>query len=297
MTSPYGFGPLTAANADIAAVWGRRTSALSVAPSFLASLHGITIDRLLEERSLRPPNISFARDGTQLPDDEVIIRGTPSANPDAGLLDRAKARSLVAQGATVMVYQAHHLIGSLGLITARISAALRASCGTTVFHTPARAPGLGWHRDGQHVVAVQIAGSKEWRVERSVPSRWWTAGALVSGGPDTDVAHVTLRRGEALYMPPGVAHTAQATDESSTHVSFVVQEPETKDLTLAMFERASRYVSTRLEGGPLAERRTRAAAVAREFASAVHELDVDELLAMVEEDATAAGQPPAGPSE
>ncbi|MFJ9034040.1 JmjC domain-containing protein [Streptomyces sp. NPDC102274] len=292
MTISYGFDLLTADSTDITTAWGKRTSPLSVSPSFLTSLDHITIDRLLEERALRPPNISFALNGRQLPDREVIIAGAPSSNPDAGLLDRAKARSLVTHGATVMVYQAHQLIDPLSATAARISAALRASCGTTVFHTPARNPGLGWHRDGQHVVAVQIAGSKEWRVEKNAPSHWWTSGALVTDGPDTDIAHVTLGRGEALYMPPGVAHTARATNESSTHVSFIIQEPQTKDLTLAMFERASQGVKARLEEGPVTERRTRAAMVARELASAVHELDIDELLEMVEKDAMEAGQPP-----
>ncbi len=292
MTTPYGFDLLAAKGADIEAAWGRRTLALPLAPSLLPSLDHITIDRLLEVRSLQPPNISFARNGRQLPDREVTIEGTPSANSDAGLLDRAKARSLVADGATVMVYQAHQLIEALATITTRLATALRASCSTTVFHTPAHNPGLGWHRDGQHVVAVQIAGSKEWRVEKQAPSHWWTSGSLATDGPDTEVAQVTLRRGEALYMPPGATHTARATDEPSTHVSFVIQEPETKDLALAMFERASRGVRARLEHGPITERSARASAVARELASAIHELDVEELLRMVEEDAMEAGQPP-----
>ncbi|MEU1669995.1 cupin domain-containing protein [Streptomyces sparsogenes] len=293
MTRAHGFGLLTAeSDSVIERAWGERTSSLSVAPSFLASLDRITIDRLLEERSLRPPDITFAQKGRQLPDREVTVGRTRAANTDAGLLDRTKARSLLADGATAMVYHAHHLIGPLCAVAAHISSALRASCDTTVFHTPAHNPGLGWHRDGQHVVAVQITGSKEWRVEKKPPSHWWTSGALVTDGPDTDVLHVTLRRGEALYMPPGVAHTARATDESSTHVSFVVQEPETKDLALAMFERASRGVTARLEHGPVTERAARAAAVARELSSAIRELDVDELLAMVEEDAMEAGQPP-----
>ncbi|MFD3613209.1 JmjC domain-containing protein [Streptomyces atroolivaceus] len=289
MTLSYGFDLLTAESVDITTAWGKRTTSLSITPAVLTSLDRVTIDRLLEERSLRPPNISFARNGRQLPDCEVIIGGTPETNPDAGLLDRAKARSLVTQGATAMVYQAHQLIDSLGAICAHISATLRATCGTTVFHTPPGNPGLGWHRDGQHVVAVQIAGSKEWRVEKNVPAHWWASGALVADGPDTDVAHFTLRRGEALYMPPGVAHTAQATNESSTHVSFVIQEPETKDLVLAMFERASQSVKARLDEGPIAQRTTRAATVARELAAAIHELDTDELLKMVEEDAMEAG--------
>ncbi|MGW5450139.1 JmjC domain-containing protein [Streptomyces asiaticus] len=292
MTRSYGFDLLTAESSNIETAWGDRMIPLSITPSFLASLDRVTIGRLLEERSLRPPNITFARNGRQLPDREVTIGGTPTAISDAGLLDRAKARSLVADGATAVVYQAHQLIDSLGVIAAHLSSALRASCGTTVFHTPAHNPGLGWHRDGQHVVAVQIAGSKEWRVEKNAPSHWWTSGALVTDGPDTDLARITLRRGEALYMPPGVAHTARATDESSTHVSFVIQEPTTKDLTLAIFERASQGVRARLEHGPITQRTARAAAVVRELASAIHELDIDELLRMVEEDVVEAEQPP-----
>ncbi|MEW2378904.1 cupin domain-containing protein [Micromonospora sp. NPDC047812] len=291
MATLRGFDLLTTEDSMIDAAWGSRTSPMAVAPSFLASIDQITIDRLLEERSLRPPYVSFAREGRQLPDHEVTIGGTPSAAGHSGLLDRAKARSLVADGATVMFYQAHHWIDSLGTIAERISSALRARCGATVFHTPADSPGLAWHRDAQHVFAVQLAGAKEWRVERNAPSGWWSSGALVEG-PGTDVGHVILRCGEALYMPPGVAHTARATDEPSTHVSFVVEEPETKDLLLAMFERAAQGVRTRLAAGPVAERSARAATIAREFVSAVRELDTGEVLRMVEEDAMETGWPP-----
>jgi ribosomal protein L16 Arg81 hydroxylase len=292
MTESHGFNLLTTQNASIEAAWGVRTTPVPVAPSFLTSVELVAIDRLLATEGLRPPYISFARNGKQVPDREATVGAVPSADQDAGQLDGTKARALVADGATVMLYQAHRWIGSLGEIAARLSSALRAHCDVTVFHTPAHNPGLAWHRDGQHVIAVQTAGSKEWHVERNAPTNWWATGALASDGPGTEVTHLTLRRGEALYMPPGVAHTARATNETSTHVSFVIQEPETKDLMLAVFERALQDVRTRLEAGPIAERGTRATAVARELATAIRDLDVDELLSVVEEDAMETGQSP-----
>ncbi|MFF3854575.1 JmjC domain-containing protein [Micromonospora sp. NPDC002575] len=284
-----GLSLLTTESSRIEAAWGRRTAPMSISPPLLAVLDQIAVERLLEERILRPPYVSFARGGRQIPDHEVTVGQTGG---DTGFLDRAKARSLVASGATVMLYQAHHWIDSLATIATHISSALRATCSSTVFHTPANSPGLTWHRDGQHVIAVQIAGSKNWHVERTVPAHWWSTGFLPTGGPDADVTPVTLRRGQALYLPPGVAHTAQATGETSTHVSFVIQEPETKDLALAMFERALLRVKTRLEEGPLHERGARAAAVARELASAMDELDIDGLLEMVEEDSMQEGRSP-----
>lgn len=291
MTVARGFAPLTTDGAGIEAAWGDRAGPVPVTAAFLAELEPVTVGRLLAERSLRPPQISFARGGRQIPDREVTAGSGP---PGGAPLNRAKAAALVASGATVMVYGAQRVVPSLSRITGHIAASLRASCDTTVFHTPAGNPGLGWHRDGQHVVAVQIEGSKEWRVERRAPEYWWTTGALRSDGPDTEVDRITLRPGEALYMPPGVAHTARATDESSTHVSFAVTEPATRELALALFERASRSVGTRLDRGPVTERRDRAAAVARELASAVAALDVDELLGLVETDAMESGQPPSG---
>ncbi|MEU3602708.1 cupin domain-containing protein [Streptomyces sp. NPDC006798] len=289
MTVARGFAPLTTDGAGIEAAWGDRAGPVPVAAAFLAELDTVTVGRLLAEPSLRPPRISFARDGRQIPDREVTAGSGPPGPPGGAPLDREKAAALVAAGATVMVYGAQRVVPSLGRITGHIAASLRASCDTTVFHTPAGNPGLGWHRDGQHVVAVQIGGSKEWRVERRAPEYWWTTGALRSDGPDTEVDRITLRPGEALYMPPGVAHTARATDESSTHVSFVVQEPATRELALALFERASRSVGTRLDRGPVAGRKERAAAVARELASAVAALDVNELLGLVEADAMESG--------
>ncbi|MGV9315023.1 JmjC domain-containing protein [Streptomyces sp. NPDC003691] len=299
MSVSRGFGPLTDDGAGLAADWGRRTRRITVAPAFLGTLRRITVDRLLDEESLRPPLVSFARDGRQIPDREVTSGEGPPEGP-AGPLDRTKARALVAGGATVMVYRAHQLVEPLGEVAGHISSSLRASCGTTVFHTPARHPGLGWHRDGEHVVAVQISGSKEWQVEREAPAYWWTTGALPSGGPgaaggpDTPVDRIVLRTGEALYLPPGAAHTARATGRASTHVSFVVREPGTRDLVVALFERAARGVRTGLDRGPVGGRRERAAEVARELSAALGGLDVEELLRLVEEELMETGAPPGG---
>ncbi|GAB2790477.1 hypothetical protein GCM10027091_23280 [Streptomyces daliensis] len=289
---PDGFGLLTTERATVETAWGHRPAALRVPPPLLDALNAVTIERLLEEESLRPPHITFARNGSQIPDRDVTVEDKEAAPSDAGQLDRAKARALLADGATAVVYRANRLIDSLGAVTAGVSSALRASCDATVFHTPAHSPGLGWHRDAQHVIAVQITGSKQWRVEQEAPSRWWAVGSLPSDGPGTDVAEVTLRRGDALYMPPGVAHTARATDESSTHVSFVILEPQTQDFALALFERAFHRVGVRLEQGPLTQRLARATAVVDELAAAIDELDIGDLLRTVEEDTMDSGQPP-----
>ncbi|NUT49128.1 MAG: hypothetical protein HOV94_17735 [Saccharothrix sp.] len=293
MTASHAFGFLTTESSRIESAWGKRTQAVTVEPSLLTPLGDITIDRLLDEASLRPPFVSFARNGKQVPDREVVHAGGPPER-DGGL-DRAKARSLVGAGATVAFYQVHHWIDSLGTITDRISSALRAGCETTVFHTPASNPGLAWHRDAQHVFAVQITGSKQWRVEDEAPSTWWSPGALAGGGPDTEVTSFTLRRGEVLYLPPGVAHSARATDESSTHVSFVIQEPKANDLALAMFERAAQGLRTRLDGGPLSDRGSRAAELAIELSSAIRELDVDDVLRVSEESLMGTRRPPTAP--
>jgi hypothetical protein len=77
------------------------------------------------------------------------------------------------------------------------------------------------HRDPAHVLAVQIAGQKHWRLEGRCPEHSWSGLAPVEASekPLIDV----LGPDDVLYMPHGFAHSAAAGTTTSYHVSFAVE--------------------------------------------------------------------------
>ncbi|GAA2424961.1 hypothetical protein GCM10010433_26120 [Streptomyces pulveraceus] len=92
------------------------------------------------------------------------------------------------------------------------------------FLTPPGTRGRPVHRDDADVLAVQIRGSKRWRVYPGPPDGNWRP-ERVDGDPGDPLLDVVLRQGEVLHVPRGFAHAAEATGGSaSAHLSFTVRE-------------------------------------------------------------------------
>ncbi|MFI6638676.1 JmjC domain-containing protein [Streptomyces sp. NPDC050504] len=98
------------------------------------------------------------------------------------------------------------------------------------FLTPPGARGRPVHRDDADVLAVQIHGTKRWRVYGGPPDGNWQP-ERVDGDPGDVLLETELREGEVLYVPRGFAHAAVATGgTASAHLSLTVREAGTAQL-------------------------------------------------------------------
>jgi hypothetical protein len=106
---------------------------------------------------------------------------------------------------------------SLGLCEA-----LNARVSLTAFATPKGNQGFSPHFDTLDVFVVQISGEKSWSIAdeaASLPTL--RQGGLVeyTNGLPKPLIEVTLRKGQALYMPRGFVHWASASSCDSIHVT------------------------------------------------------------------------------
>jgi hypothetical protein len=95
--------------------------------------------------------------------------------------------------------------------------------------TPPQAQGFSDHYDVHDVFVLQVAGEKRWFIREPVlrhPTRNqpWTdhRAAVEAAARQTPLIDVVLRPGDALYLPAGFLHAAQALGETSAHLTVGV---------------------------------------------------------------------------
>jgi lysine-specific demethylase/histidyl-hydroxylase NO66 len=107
--------------------------------------------------------------------------------------------------------------------------------------TPAGNRGFDAHYDTHDVFVLQVTGRKRWRVHRPVLTdpvelQPWggyaeEVGAAADGAPAMDVV---LDVGDALYLPRGWPHAAEALGERSLHVTLGLRAPTRYTLVEAL---------------------------------------------------------------
>ncbi len=87
------------------------------------------------------------------------------------------------------------------------------------------------HFDVYHVFVLQLKGAKRWEVESAPQEMWPEKGRVFpnGNGAQSRVRRLTLRTGDALYVPPGTWHVARA-QEVSVAVSIVLPDYRVRDL-------------------------------------------------------------------
>jgi ribosomal protein L16 Arg81 hydroxylase len=140
--------------------------------------------------------------------------------------------------ATVMAYEAYTagytvVVNNLSARHPNIAAFTRAledvfNSPTKVnsYLTPPDSQGFDAHYDTHDVFILQLTGSKQWFVYDTIPDRLPLEGRsrpiTPNELPEKPKYDFTLRTGELLYMPRGVIHYANTTNDSSLHLTVGV---------------------------------------------------------------------------
>lgn len=130
---------------------------------------------------------------------------------------------LIRSGATLVVNELEYFSDPVGDLCRRLvlETGQRATAGA--FLTPASSSGLAAHQDVESVLLIQTYGSKRWQLTASTRPRRLDSGPLNAedtervqrGEPDLEV---TLKVGDALWIPRGWIH-ANTTTEASLHLT------------------------------------------------------------------------------
>ncbi len=215
----WGRAPLLTRAADLAAGGGR---------GFDDLLDAGAVDELMSTRGLRTPFLRMAKEGTVLP----AGRFTRGGGAGAGIADQAaddKVLATMADGATLVLQALHRSWPPLVDFGARLADELGHPVQINAYITPPQNQGFAPHYDVHDVFVLQVAGRKRWTIHAPVvtdplDNQQWDKrkDQVQARAAEEPLIDVVLEPGDALYLPRGTIHAAQAQGETSIHLTVGV---------------------------------------------------------------------------
>ena len=214
--------------------WGRtpllsRAEDLAGPDGFTDLLSPDAVDELLTVRGLRTPFLRVAKQGSVLP----AGRFTGSGGAGAEIADQVvddKVMQLYADGATLVLQGLHRSWPPLIDFARELGLELAQPLQVNAYLTPPGNQGFATHYDTHDVFVLQVDGHKRWRIHEPVLAdplerQAWGGRADEAGAVADEPAalDVVLSPGDALYLPRGWLHSAEALGHRSLHLTFGVR--------------------------------------------------------------------------
>jgi lysine-specific demethylase/histidyl-hydroxylase NO66 len=160
-------------------------------------------------------------------------RFTRSGGAGAEIADQAaddKVLAEFADGATLVLQGLHRLWPPLVGFGTQLAADLGHPVQVNAYVTPPSNRGFDAHYDVHDVFVLQVSGEKRWMIHAPVhadPLRdqpWQDhRQAVAARAAEEPVIDAVLRPGDALYLPRGWLHSAEALGDTSIHLTVGVQ--------------------------------------------------------------------------
>ncbi|MDQ3991650.1 MAG: cupin domain-containing protein, partial [Actinomycetota bacterium] len=228
--------------------WGRTPLLHHAGESAFEGLLGLAdVDGLVTETLLRMPSFRLVKDGKPVDPATYTRTIRIGSRPVDRTIRPDRVLDAFADGATIVLQALHRLRGPVGAFCRGLELDLTHPVQANAYVTPASARGFALHHDTHDVFVLQTHGRKRWRVHRplvELPGReqpWSPA----MGAPGPPVIEAELAAGDALYIPRGFLHEAEAQAETSIHVTVGVLALTWLDLWRRVMARAPQHVRFR----------------------------------------------------
>ena len=211
--------------------WGRApllSRAAELAGGFTDLLDAHAVDELVSERGLRTPFLRMAKEGAVLP----AGRFTRGGGAGATIADQAaddRVLAAMADGTSLVLQGLHRTWPPLVEFGARLADELGHPVQINAYITPPQNQGFAPHYDVHDVFVLQVAGRKHWTIHEPVvdaplDNQPWDSvrDAVAARAEGEPVIDTVLEPGDAMYLPRGTIHAAQALGETSIHLTVGV---------------------------------------------------------------------------
>ena len=225
--------------------WGRRpllSKSVDLPRDFSDLLSPGAVDELIARRGVRAPFIRLARDGEILAKDCYLAPAGFGAEI-ADQVDSAKVLRELVSGATVVLQGLHRLWPPLIDFVREAVDDLGHPVQANAYITPKGSRGFDPHYDVHDVFVLQVSGQKRWVVHEPVyahplPTQPWTQhrAAIADRVREDPVIDTVLTAGDALYLPRGWLHAAEALDTTSIHLTIGVSATTGLDVARAVLD-------------------------------------------------------------
>jgi ribosomal protein L16 Arg81 hydroxylase len=236
MTDPH---PLTTLVVDSGMFgddnWNKRHVLVKQAVPVSAFIGADDIQHIIDRPLLRRPYFSVLKQGVWAHLDKVTHTDRAGGAEITGLATAAGIREALAQGGTLKLNQLEDWHRPTRDLVRELEATVAAELKSYIFFTPSENTGMRPHRDGSHVLAVQLVGAKKWRLY-ATEGRVDARAGLVDVDPDDFSHEFVMEPGDVLYLPHGYPHAASAQDDDSLHLTLTITEPGPLELLEALLE-------------------------------------------------------------
>ncbi len=212
---------------------------------FADLLSADAVDELLSRRGLRTPFLRVAKEGQVVADS----RFTGPGGAGAAVADQVRddrVLELFLDGSTLVLQGLHRLWPPLVAFGAALSRDLGHPVQVNAYVTPPSNRGFSAHYDVHDVFVLQVAGEKRWVVHpppypQPLRSQPWTdrADAVAAATSEPPLLETVLCPGDALYLPRGFIHAAQALGGTTIHLTVGVHPITRYDVAGALLELAA----------------------------------------------------------
>lgn len=211
--------------------WGQApllSRAADLGSDFSDLLTAAAVDELVSERGLRTPFLRMVKDGAVKP----AASFTRGGGAGAAIGDQAaddKVLAAIADGSTLVLQGLHRAWPPLVELGARLAAELGHPVQINAYITPPQNQGFAPHHDVHDVFVLQVSGRKRWVIHEPVVADPLDDQPFDGFKPEITqrvaepaLIDTTLEPGDALYLPRGTVHSAQALGETSIHLTVGV---------------------------------------------------------------------------
>ena len=193
---------------------------------FTDLLDASAVDELVSERGLRTPFLRMAKEGAVLAGGR-FTRGGGAGATIADQVADDKVLAAMADGATLVLQALHRTWPPLVRFGSELAGELGHPVQINAYITPPQNQGFAPHYDVHDVIVLQIAGRKQWTIHEPVVTApldnqpWDQRKPAVSArAAEEPMIDTVLAPGDALYLPRGTIHAAQALGETSIHLTI-----------------------------------------------------------------------------
>ncbi|WP_432142329.1 JmjC domain-containing protein [Streptomyces sp. bgisy084] len=199
-------------------------------------LNETAIQEILDVGLLRWPYFMLLKEGIQPAISDFTRTRNVRGQRVSGFADARKVRKFLDDGATMKLSQLEDWHLPTRRLMDEIESQLPAELKAYIFYTPCDNTGMLPHRDPSHVLALQIAGAKEWRIYDAPDKVDSRGGLLPDLGADSHSHSFVMEPGDVLYLPHGIPHVATARAGTSLHLTLTLTEPAPLELVESVME-------------------------------------------------------------
>lgn len=222
-----------------------------------------TSAELLETPLLRLPYLQMVFDGRPVAVERyTTVARVVADSPAERSIDRERIQELLNEGCSAKFNRLELWSPPLTAMARAIEKTTSKTVKVWGFLSPQGKAMVPVHRDPAHVIAVQIEGEKDWRLDGPPPAGRWFPAEPIAPAAEPDL--FTLGTGDVLYMPHGHAHSAAAGSRWSFHISFALEGPTPGEFRTEVLKHLDQHLD-RLDASEITP--ATAAAVLRKLAA------------------------------